>query len=112
MSFVGVSATVVRYLALMLGDPDEAQDVSSEAFRQALEAWRNGRGPAGRPLPWLLTIARRLVINRWRRRRLIRWIPIPSGRLEPRSIGSPNDEAEFWLWLEALAKALPDRQRE
>ena len=63
---------VVRYLTLMIGNPDDAQDLAADTFRRALEAWRDGRGPAGRPLPWLLTIARRLVLNRWRRRALMR----------------------------------------
>lgn len=103
---------VVRYLTLMLGDPDDAQDLAADAFRRALEAWRDGRGPAGRPLPWLLTIARRLVINRWRRRRLIRWLPIRFDVKEASYGALANDETEFWLWLDALSRALPDRQRE
>jgi RNA polymerase sigma-70 factor (ECF subfamily) len=103
---------VVRYLTLMLGDPDDAQDLASDTFRRALEAWRDGRGPAGRDLPWLLTIARRLVLNRWRRRRLIRWIPIRDDGRETGQIAASTGDTEFWLWLEALSRALPDRQRE
>jgi RNA polymerase sigma factor (sigma-70 family) len=103
---------VVRYLTLMLGDPDDAQDLAADAFRRALEAWRDGRGPAGRPLPWLLTIARRLVINRWRRRRLIRWLPISRDMREALTGVASNGETEFWLWLEALSRTIPDRQRE
>lgn len=102
---------VVRYLVLLLRRPDEAEDLAADTFRRAFEAWRDGRGPAGRPLPWLLTIARRQALNRWRRRRLIDWLPLPGGSREL-AAGSWTGEREFWLWLEALARALPDRQRE
>jgi RNA polymerase sigma-70 factor (ECF subfamily) len=103
---------VARYLVLMLGDPDEAQEIASETFRRALEAWRSGRGPAGKALPWLLTIARRIVLNRWRRRRLIRWIPLARGEHQFAGSGSSTDETDFWLWLGALSRSLPERQRE
>jgi RNA polymerase sigma factor (sigma-70 family) len=103
---------VVRYLTIMLGDPDDAQDLAADAFRRALEAWRDGRGPAGRALPWLLTIARRLVINRWRRRRLFRRLPIGFDAPSATPDVSANDATEFWLWLAALSRAIPDRQRE
>jgi RNA polymerase sigma factor (sigma-70 family) len=102
---------VVRYLTLLLGRPEEAEDVAADTFGRAFEAWRDGRGPAGRPLPWLMTIARRLAMNRWRRRRLIQWLPLPIGRHDPRPEASAADR-EFWLWLDALARALPERQRE
>lgn len=101
---------VVRYLTLMIGNPDDAQDLAADTFRRALEAWRDGRGPAGRPLPWLLTIARRLVLNRWRRRALMRWVPLIGDG--PRQSRRSTDETDFWLWLESLARALPNRQRE
>ena len=102
---------VVRYLTLLLRRPDDAEDLAADTFRRAFEAWRDGRGPAGRPLPWLLTIARRQAFNRWRRRRLIDWLPLPGGSREPAD-ASTTAEREFWLWLDALARALPDRQRE
>lgn len=103
---------VVRYATLMLRDPEEARDVASDTFRHALEAWRDGRGPAGRPLPWLLTIARRLVSNRWRRKSLIRWIPLAGEGPRRRAREAEIGEVEFWLWLDSLARAIPDRQRE
>jgi RNA polymerase sigma-70 factor (ECF subfamily) len=101
---------VLRYAALMLRDPDEAADVAAEAFVRAFAAWSANRGPAGRALPWLLLITRRVVVDRWRRRRLISWLPILDGS----SIAAPDRTAEsdFWLWLDRLAEALPQRQRE
>ena len=101
---------VVRYAALMLRDPDDAADVAAEAFVRAFDAWREGRGPSGRALPWLLVITRRLIHDRWRRRRRIRWLPILHGAALPAP--DRTAEREFWLWLDGLARALPERQRE
>jgi RNA polymerase sigma-70 factor (ECF subfamily) len=101
---------VLRYAALMLRDPDEAADVAAEAFTRAFAAWSTERGPGGRPLPWLLLITRRVVVDRWRRRRLISWLPILDGA----RLAAPDRTAEsdFWLWLDRLAEALSERQRE
>jgi len=101
---------VLRYAALMLRDPDEAADVTAEAFARAWDAWSADRGPTGRPLPWLLVITRRLIVDGWRRRRRISWLPLLDGS----SLPAPDRivEREFWLWLDDLAAALPVRQRE
>ena len=104
---------VYRYSLLMLRRPEDADDVTSEAFHRAYVAWQSGRGPAGQALPWLLLIARRLVIDKARRRRLISWLPL--GGLSPSH--EPCDQAEtgrteFWLWFDRFAQELPERQRE
>jgi RNA polymerase sigma factor (sigma-70 family) len=101
---------VLRYAGLMLRDPDEAADVTAEAFTRAWDAWTAGRGPTGRPLSWLLVITRRLIVDGWRRRRRIAWLPLLDGFSEP----APDRtvETDFWLWLDELAAALPARQRE
>lgn len=101
---------VLRYAALMLRDPDEAADVTAEVFARAWDAWTDDRRPTVRPLPWLLVIARRLIVDGWRRRRRIGWLPLGE-RLD---VPAPDRmvEAEFWLWLDELAAALPVRQRE
>ncbi|HUP55597.1 MAG TPA: sigma-70 family RNA polymerase sigma factor [Methylomirabilota bacterium] len=117
VSFEQVYAThfrdVERYVLLMLGEPDDADDIVADTFQRAFLAWRNGRGPAGRALPWLLLIARRLVTDRWRRRRLIAWIPLGGDHSpEPADTEDAATRSEFWLWLAALARVLPDRQRE
>lgn len=104
---------VYRYVLLSLRRRDDADDVVADTFDRAFAAWRSGHGPAGRALPWLLVIARRIVVDRWRRERLIRWIPF-AGRAvhDPADSGDEGSRAEFWLWLDSLARALPDRQRE
>jgi RNA polymerase sigma-70 factor, ECF subfamily len=104
---------VYRYSMLMLRGSDDAEDVVAETFQRAYSALRSGRVPSGDPLPWLLLIARRIVLNQLRRRRLISWFPLallPASR-EPRYDGT-GEGAEFWMWFEALSDVLPDRQRE
>lgn len=105
---------VYRYVLLSLRRPNDVDDIVADTFDRAFAAWRSGHGPAGRALPWLLVISRRIVVDRWRRDRLIRWLPFVSGggSREPADQADPGSQAEFWLWLEQLARALPDRQRE
>lgn len=56
---------VFRLAYLIVGDPDDAEDVAQETF---LRAWKHLRGfDATRPLrPWLLSIASNLSSNRRR----------------------------------------------
>jgi RNA polymerase sigma-70 factor (ECF subfamily) len=105
---------VYRYVLLSLRRRDDADDVVADTFDRAFTAWRSGHGPAARALPWLLVIARRIVVDRWRRERLIRWLPFTTGRSsnEPADAGGIGGRTEFWLWLDQLARALPERQRE
>ena len=106
---------VYRYVLLSLRRRDDADDVVADTFDRAFTAWRSGHGPAGRALPWLLLIARRIVVDRWRRERMIRWLPFATGRgpaNEPADARDEGGRAEFWLWLDQLAQALPARQRE
>lgn len=108
--FAAHERDVLRYAALMLRDPDDAADCTAEAFARAWDAWTDGRGPAGRPLPWLLAIARRLIIDGWRRAGRIGWLPL--GDRDDLVAPDRLVESEFWLWLDDLAAALPARQRE
>ena len=117
---------VYRHVIFATRGRDDVEEIVAETFARAFAAWRNGQGPAGRPLPWLLVIARRIVTDRWRRGRLIGWLPLPDGMRsgpgdwdgrratspEPRSADDAAGVAEFWLWLDALSRALPARQRD
>jgi len=117
---------VSRHVILTTRGRDDVEEIVAETFARAFAAWRSGQGPAGRPLPWLLVIARRIATDRWRRRRLISWLPLPDsrrsspdnwgGRLsaeaEPGGPDGAAGVAEFWLWLDALSMALPTRQRD
>ena len=105
---------VHRYVLLSLRRPDDVEDVVADTFDRAFAAWRSGHGPAGRPLPWLLLIARRIVVDRWRRNRLLRWLPLAIGtaRSEPSDPSRDSERTEFWIWLDRLAEILPERQRD
>ena len=105
---------VYRYVLLRLGRQGDVEDIVADTFDRAFTAWRKGQGPSGRALPWLLVIARRIVVDRWRRHRLVRWIPLAGDDVspEPRDPIDQRGQVEFWIWLEALAKVLPERQRE
>jgi RNA polymerase sigma-70 factor (ECF subfamily) len=105
---------VFRYCLVLLRDSSDAEDVTGEVFERGLRAWNGGRRPGGEALPWLLLVARRIVIDRARRRRLIRWLSL--SRLGPMQVAagrsSEADRMEFWLWFDQLASALTPRQRE
>ena len=117
---------VSRHVILTTRGRDDVEEIVAETFARAFAAWRSGHGPAGRPLPWLLVIARRIATDRSRRRRLIAWLPLPDsarpsgggwdGRrgteAEPGGPDRAAGVAEFWLWLDALSQALPTRQRD
>ena len=102
---------VCRYCLVLTADRDEAEEVAAETFKRAYEAWTRGRGPSGAPIPWLLTIARRIVIDRTRRGRLVVWLRIlPQDRAA--SAQDEIDNLEVWIWFQQLCRALPARQRE
>jgi RNA polymerase sigma factor (sigma-70 family) len=105
---------VLRYAAFLVRDPDDGADVTAETFARAFDAWRAGRIPADRSLPWLLLVARRIVIDRSRRRKLLRWVPFHVAETERETDAKSDGLArrDFWLWMDRLAAALPDRQRE
>ena len=54
-------------LVRILGDFESAEELVQEALLVALERWRRDGIPA-QPRVWLLTTARRLAIDQWRRR--------------------------------------------
>lgn len=117
---------VFRHVILSTRGQDDAEEIVAETFARAFAAWRSGHGPAGRPLPWLLVTARRIATDRWRRRRLIAWLPLPDNSRQTRNASLGGDAgpielgsadraagaAEFWIWLDALTRALPARQRD
>jgi RNA polymerase sigma-70 factor (ECF subfamily) len=104
---------VFRYALLLCRHRQEAEDIAADTFRRAFESWVGGRGPSGDVMPWLFVIARRIVIDRHRRSRLIGWLPLEHAA-EPSDAG---DEAAFqnsevWIWFEQLCRVLPAKQRE
>src|SRR5687767_7222177 len=59
---------LVAYLAARSGDVAAAEDALSEAFAAALADW-SAKGCPQNPEAWLLTVARRKLIDAGRRRR-------------------------------------------
>jgi RNA polymerase sigma factor (sigma-70 family) len=99
-------ADVFRYALVLTNSRDEAEEVAAETFARAWRAWSQGREPDGSPLPWLLVIARNVAIDWWRR------LSRATARLLPRGGQDGHAEVESLLWLEALVRVLPPRQRE
>jgi RNA polymerase sigma factor (sigma-70 family) len=100
-----------RYCLVLTRSVEDAEDVAGETFERALRAWSRDRTPSAQPLPWLLLTARRIAIDRARRRRLLRWLPLSAA---PRSTSAvfDQDRIDFWLWFDSLSTALTSRQRE
>lgn len=105
---------VFRLAYLLLGDPDEAEDVAQETF---LRAWKSlQRFDLTRPLrPWLLSIASNLASNRRRSAgryvaalmRAFRSEPVSSSSLEEKSV-QHLQAGDLWKAVQGLR--VPDQQ--
>ena len=102
---------VYRYVWLLVRHREDAEDLTAEAFHRAYVAWTHGRGPRGETLPWLFLIARRLVINRQRRRRIVAWVPFSSVP-EMSEDDRLAQESAAWVFFGELSRALTARQHE
>ncbi|MFD7527592.1 MULTISPECIES: sigma-70 family RNA polymerase sigma factor [unclassified Streptomyces] len=91
-------------LRLVAGDRQRAEDVVQETL---IRAWKNaGRlgGATGSVRPWLVTVARRIVIDGHRSRRA----RPPEVDPAPLEEVPAEDEMEKALWLMTLSEALDD----
>jgi len=105
---------VFRLSYLLLGDPDDAEDIAQETF---LRAWNHlKRFDSTRPLrPWLLSIASNLASNRRRSAgrylsaltRAFRHEPASSASIEEKS--TQHMEASN-LWKAVQTLSVPDQQ--
>jgi RNA polymerase sigma-70 factor (ECF subfamily) len=77
-------APLRRYLARFLGNPAEAEDVAHDAYLRVFPT--EGKRPAEKPEALLYTTARRLAINRLKRRSIA---PFTRQALEPETTASP-----------------------
>jgi RNA polymerase sigma factor (sigma-70 family) len=101
---------VYRFALGLTRSSDDASDITAETFERAYRAWSRGAHMPDRPLPWLLLAARRIATDRWRRARRFAGL-LPRGRGRPED-GAGEARTEFWLWFDAVARVLSDRQRE
>ncbi len=117
--FEAHSARIYNYVAKLIGDRDEAEDVLQEAFVRA--SAKLGRGTEERARRWLYRVATNLAIDRLRRRRF-RMISMDSGPgearltdlVESRSAGpeAALEGAEMRESLAAAVEGLPTEQRQ
>jgi RNA polymerase sigma-70 factor (ECF subfamily) len=109
--FAGTWPRIYTYIWLMLRHREDAEDLAAETFERALRAWGRGRRPTADVIPWLLLTARRLVIDRQRRRRLIAWLPLSSVP-EAAAEDDAMRTSESAIWFETLRSSLSSRQFE
>lgn len=88
--------SLVRRLALVIGDPEEARDIAQAACLQAYRAWSRFDGRDVRA--WLYTIGLRLAFNELRRRARHAVLPWAA---EPVA-WQPEIEADLWTALRRL----------
>jgi RNA polymerase sigma-70 factor (ECF subfamily) len=99
---------VFRLAYLLLGDPDEAEDIAQETFLRAYKALR--RFDTDRPLrPWLLRIASNLAHNRHRSLgrylgALSRFAQQDPDRIKPTTIQPKDDSQALWQAVKQMAK--------
>jgi RNA polymerase sigma-70 factor, ECF subfamily len=97
-------------LRLTGGDRGRAEDVVQETL---LQAWRHPEAldPARGPIrPWLMTVARRLVVDQWRARQA-RPDEVGDDALEAIATSDGVDEAlDRWLVADALATLTPEHR--
>jgi len=104
---------VFRLAYLLLGDPDDAEDVAQETF---LRAWHHlKRFDSTRPLrPWLLSIATNLTRNRQRSASRYLSALMRSFRHEPVSASIEEKSAQRMesdsLWKAVQGLSFPDQE--
>ncbi len=101
-------STVYRYVLVSAG-PDDAEDLVAESFQKAYFALRDGTLSVRSPRAWLLTIARRTVLDGRRRQ----------GRRPTESLGTQEPAApdflrarETWIWFDSATRDLPEHARQ
>jgi RNA polymerase sigma factor (sigma-70 family) len=77
-------------LTRLLGNFDEAEDLVQEALLAALEHWSR-EGIPDRPGAWLMTVARRRAIDRWRREARYQELLSRVARERDDAPGEPDD---------------------
>jgi RNA polymerase sigma-70 factor (ECF subfamily) len=83
---------LIRRLALVLHDAEEAKDVAQETYVRAWRAWDRFDGTDARA--WLFTIGLRLAFNR--RRSLMRRARVIEPRGAMRSSWIPTERVDLW----------------
>ncbi|MBI1726670.1 MAG: sigma-70 family RNA polymerase sigma factor [Candidatus Rokubacteria bacterium] len=104
---------LLTFLARLTSDRALAEDLLQETFVRVYRA-RDTYGGEGQFRAWLFTIARRLVID-WRRSRKIAWSDDPAAletTAAPTRADDRADVRDLVVRLERALRRLPDGQRE
>ena len=100
---------VYRYVLGLTRSHDEADDITAETFERALQTWKSPSDVPPAPLPWLLLTSRQIAIDRWRR---VKRFTRLARRVRNVESTAREEQTEFWMWFEAVARVLSERQRE
>lgn len=95
---------VYAYVAYVIGDGPDAEDVTSETFARAVRYRKSYDSSKGTPATWLVGIARRCIADRPRP-------PMPTDAESEESIEVHEDRADI-LTVRAAVARLPERDRE
>lgn len=108
--YVAAWPRLSRYAWVLVRHHEDAEDVAAEAVRRAYCAWQAGRGPVGDPIPWLFLIARRIVIDR-NKRRALPLLELLRARERHASTDSLGG-VEAAIWFDQLRECMSARQHE
>jgi RNA polymerase sigma-70 factor (ECF subfamily) len=116
--FTHYQGRIYNYVYRLMGDADEAQDLTQDSFVKAFRALRRGDVPLN-PAAWLYRIASHTCLDALRRRRLIRWLPLdglaglrrPFGRDSGDSPESSVVRTEEHTRIQQALERLPPRYR-
>jgi len=101
--FIRYHDPIYRYLLGMVGDVEQAQDLTQDTFLKAYKAMRYLPDPA---LPaWLYRIATNTALDALRHRRRLRWLPFAPGD-EERWLDPTSDLPLQCAEQEAVGRAL------
>jgi RNA polymerase sigma-70 factor (ECF subfamily) len=101
--------SLVRYGLRRLGDEDTSAELAQEVF---VVAWRRREEVPDHSLPWLYGVARRLLANHWRAKRVA---PVALPLSEPDRLGihcGANDASAALADVRIALAGLPDLDRE
>ena len=93
---------------------DDAEDLTQQTFERALRAWSRFDPQRGQAATWLLSIARNLLIDHYRRDRSRFRRPVEGAEAEDRlgSVPAPEEDLGIDPELDRALAGLGERERE
>ncbi|MCA1319322.1 RNA polymerase sigma factor [Bacillus tianshenii] len=73
------SDRVYQFLMMMVGDEEIAEDLTHDTFLRVKNSLEKYRGDASH-YTWIISIARHIVYDHWRKKRIIRFIPLAASK--------------------------------